>query len=288
MACTRPLNAYKSPSGKVFFTPFQGAEFIQLPCGQCIGCRLARSREWAVRCTHEAYLYDDNCFITLTYADEHLRFTPEGLPTLHRPDLTLFLKRLRKRFNHKIRYFGCGEYGSKLFRPHYHLVLFNHDFKDKSLFKSGKFPLFISNVLQELWPFGPSIVAGFSFESAAYTARYCVKKINGSSADEHYSGRVPEFSAMSRKPGLGCDFFFKYYYDIVNYDRVVSRGGHASQPPRYYDKLLSGCDLELLEANKEKRIERAKDRAVDPWRLADIDKFNLVKFNNMMRKYENG
>ena len=48
MACTRPLNAYKSPSGKIFFTPFRGAEFIQLPCGQCIGCRLAHSREWAI------------------------------------------------------------------------------------------------------------------------------------------------------------------------------------------------------------------------------------------------
>ncbi|MCK6804095.1 MULTISPECIES: rolling circle replication-associated protein [Enterobacter cloacae complex] len=258
---------------------------MQVPCGQCIGCRLARSREWAVRCTHEAYLYDDNCFITLTYDNEHLPYSESGLPTLHRPDLTLFLKRLRKRFKHKIRYFGCGEYGSKLARPHYHLVLFNHDFADKVLFKSGKFPLFISAALQELWPHGHSIVAGFSFESAAYTARYCVKKINGEKAEEHYQDRVPEFSCQSLKPGLGYQFFIRYYDDIVYQDRVISRGGKSSQPPRYYDKLLSGCDLELLQLNKERRQEKVT--AVDPWRLADIDKFNLIKFNNMMRKYEN-
>ncbi|WP_209439235.1 rolling circle replication-associated protein [Intestinirhabdus alba] len=286
MACTRPLNAYQTASGKVFFTPSRDSVFIQLPCGQCVGCRLARSREWAVRCMHEAFMYEENCFITLTYADQHLPFTENGLPTLKRDDLTLFLKRLRKRFNHKIRYFGCGEYGSKLARPHYHLVLFNHDFADKVLFKSGKFPLFVSGVLQELWPFGHSIVAGFSFESAAYTARYCVKKINGDKADAHYQDRVPEFSCMSLRPGIGYDFFIEYYDDIVNHDKVVSRGGRAQQPPRYYDKLLSGCDLELLQANKARRKANAKP--LDPWRLADLDKFNLIKFNNMMRKYENG
>lgn len=287
MTCTRPINAYQSGSGKVFFTPFVGAKFIQLPCGQCVGCRLARSREWAVRCVHEAYMYEDNCFITLTYSDESLPHTSDGLPTLFRKDITLFLKRLRKRFNHKIRYFGCGEYGDKLFRPHYHLILFNHDFKDKRLYKTGKFPLFNSDVLRELWPHGHSVIASFSFESAAYTARYCVKKINGKQADSHYDGRLPEFSVMSLKPGLGSDFFFKFYHDIVDHDKVISRGGRSHQPPRYYDKLLSGCDVELLEANKAKRVERAKDRAVDPWRLADIDKFNLIKFKNMMRSYEN-
>lgn len=286
MACTRPLNAYKTPSGKVLFTPHPDSSFIQLPCGQCIGCRLARSREWAIRCTHEAFMFDDNCFITLTYDNEHLPYSENGLPTLHREDLTLFLKRLRKRFKHKIRYFGCGEYGSKLARPHYHLVLFNHDFADKVLFKSGKFPLFISDTLRELWPHGHSIVAGFSFESAAYTARYCVKKINGEKAEEHYQDRVPEFSCMSLKPGIGYQFFIRYYDDIVNQDKVISRGGRASQPPRYYDKLLSGCDLELLQLNKERR--QANANAVDPWRLADLDKFNVIKFNNMMRKYENG
>jgi len=283
MACTKPLNAYKMPSGKkIFFTPFLGCEFVQLPCGQCIGCRLARSREWAVRCTHEAQLYEDNCFITLTYSDEYLPLNA----SLRRKDLTDFFKRLRKRFSHTIRYFACGEYGTKFARPHYHAILFNHDFADKRLYKSGKFPLFNSQTLSETWPFGHSVVAGFSFESAAYTARYCVKKVTGKNADDHYGDRTPEFSAMSLKPGIGYDFFMKYYEDIVNYDRVVSRGGKESKPPRYYDKLLSGCDVELLERNKAKRALNVE--VLDPWRLADLDKFNILKFESMIRKYENG
>jgi hypothetical protein len=283
MACTRPLNAYRSAvTGKVLFRPFSGCEFISLPCGQCIGCRLERSRDWAVRCVHESKLWKENCFITLTYNNENL----PAHSSLVRQDLTKFFKRLRKRYNHQIRYFACGEYGDKLHRPHYHAILFNHDFQDKFLFQNGKFPLYISPALNEIWPFGHSVVAGFSFESAAYTARYCVKKITGKDAREHYGDRLPEFSAMSRRPGIGHDFFYKYYDDIVNYDTVVTRNGVICRPPRYYDKLLSGCDVELLEKHKEKRISNAQ--ILEPERLRDLDRFNEIKFSQMMRKYENG
>lgn len=283
MSCTRPLNAFRSAgSGKIYFQPFRGSECIQLPCGQCIGCRLERSRDWAVRCTHEAQMYEKNCFLTLTYSNENL----PANNSLHRPDLTKFFKRLRKKYPHSIRYFACGEYGEKLQRPHYHVILFNHDFDDKQLFQNGKFPLYVSAELSQLWPLGHSIVAGFSFESAAYTARYCVKKITGSAAAEHYGDRSPEFSAMSRRPGIGYEFFIRYYNDIVNYDEVVTRDGVICKPPRYYDKLLSGCDVELLESHKQARVDSANP--FDPYRLQQLDKFNVLKFNNMMRKYENG
>lgn len=283
MACTRPLNAYKSPSGKIFFTPFRGATFTQVPCGQCIGCRLTHSRDWATRCVHEAHMHDRNCFLTLTYSDENL---PEN-STLVRKHLTDFLKRYRKAVDPvKLRYFGCGEYGSKLSRPHYHLIIFGHDFDDKLLYKQGKFPLYNSALLSSLWPFGFSVLAGFSFESAAYVARYCVKKITGAKAEEHYGSRIPEFSAMSRMPGIGYEFFIRFYDDIVNSDACIGRGGRQIKPPRYYDKLLSGCDLEKLESNKLNRQLNAN--IVDPWRLRDVDKFNLIKFQRMMRKLENG
>ena len=286
MACTRPLNGWMSPSGGQWkSTPFHGAVPSQVPCGQCIGCRLNRSRGWAVRGQCEASLYAHNCFITLTYADENLHYTPSGLPNLFRRDVTLFLKRLRFKFPHKIRYFGCGEYGKKFSRPHYHLVLFNHDFDDKILWRAGKFPLFVSDTLMELWPHGHSVVAGVSFESIAYTARYCCKKINGQQADEHYQDREPEMLFCSRNPGIGYDWFLKYYEDVVNSDRIISRGGRAVQPPRVFDKWLAGCDYEKLLENKARRIELAS--FVDPWRLSDLDRFNQVKFNNMMREYEN-
>ena len=108
MACTRPLNCFKTPPGRVVFSPTAGDVPFQVPCGKCIGCRLEHSRSWAVRCVHEAYMYENNCFVTLTYDDEHLPLTGDGLATLQRNDLTLFLKRLRKRYSHKIRYFGRG------------------------------------------------------------------------------------------------------------------------------------------------------------------------------------
>jgi hypothetical protein len=286
MPCTRPLNGWMSPNGGQWrTTPNPGDVPSQVPCGRCMGCRLNRSRGWAVRGQCEAALYESNCFITLTYSDENLHYTPSGLPNLHRRDITLFLKRLRKT-GAKFRYFGCGEYGSKFQRPHYHLVLFNHDFHDKVLFRAGQFPLYVSDTLQRLWPHGHSVVAGVSFESIAYTARYCCKKVNGAQADEHYQDREPEMLFCSRRPGIAYDWFIKYYDDVVNFDKIISRGGRAVQPPRVFDKWLSGCDYELLLRNKERRIELAK--FVDPWRLSDLDRFNDIKFKQMMRSYENG
>jgi hypothetical protein len=236
---------------------------------------------------HEAQMWEENCFITLTYDEESL---PAG-GTLVRKHFTDFMKRLRKCFSGRtIRYFGCGEYGSKFLRPHYHIILFNLDFEDKRLYKHGDFPLFNSDTLQRLWPMGHAVIGALSFESASYTARYCVKKINGKNAESHYNGRIPEFSAMSTKPGIGAAFFYKYYEDIVNYDQVVTRGGRISRPPRYYDKLLSGCDLELLERNKISRIDNAalRNSDLDPWRLQDLDRHSFLKFKQMIRKYENG
>lgn len=136
--------------GEDFFTPSRGAKFIQLPCGQCIGCRLAHSRDWATRCVHEAHMHDHNCFITLTYSPENL---PEG-GTLVRKHFTDFMKRLRKALSVddiSIRFFGCGEYGSKLERPHYHAIIFGYDFPDKTLHKAGRFNLFRSSLLERCW-----------------------------------------------------------------------------------------------------------------------------------------
>lgn len=291
MPCTSPLKAWRSHSGNIVFhcslREEKTFEKLSLPCGQCIACRLARSREWAVRCTHEAQMHEANSFITLTYRDEDLPWSEYGYPTLDPRDVTLFLKRLRKEISpRKIRYFGCGEYGTKFNRPHYHLVIFGYDFPDKSLFRSGKFDLFISELLQKCWPFGHSVVAGFSFESAAYTARYCVKKINGPDASEHYHDRVPEYSMSSNRPGIGATFFERFSKDIIFEDKVISRGGKASKPPRYYDKLLGRMDPELLERNKQRRKDDLVE--VDETRLKQLEKFNFLKFHKMMRKYEEG
>jgi len=164
MPCFYPIPAWRAqtvhPSTRkrgIVFNPRDGfADMaLKVPCGQCIGCRLERSRQWAIRCLHESGLHERNCFITLTYDDEHL---PEG-GTLVKQDWQLFIDRLRKRFRTKVRYFHCGEYGEQTRRPHYHAILFGHDFDDKTLWKRNHGnPLYRSKSLERLWPHGYSSI----------------------------------------------------------------------------------------------------------------------------------
>ena len=168
-------------------------------CGQCVGCRLERSRQWAIRCVHESQMHEQNCFITLTYSDE---FLPENgsLQLKHFQD---FMKRLRFHVGGGIRFFHCGEYGEENGRPHHHAIIFNHDFADKKVWKTNNgVVLYRSKILEELWPYGFATVGCVSFESAAYVARYITKKVNGDMADSHYLGREPEYITMSRRPGV--------------------------------------------------------------------------------------
>ena len=144
MPCYHPLSAYhivpqsgNDFRGEISFPePKTNLQYhqVNLPCGQCVGCRLERSRQWAMRCVHESQLYEKNCFITLTYNND---FIPPGntLVVKHFQD---FMKRLRKKYGDGIRFFHCGEYGEKTGRPHYHAILFNHDFDDKYYWRTTK------------------------------------------------------------------------------------------------------------------------------------------------------
>lgn len=266
MSCYHPLHAYKAKSEDVQKTliTFQRNESwkgdrVELPCGQCIGCRLDRAKMWAVRCVHEASLYDENCFITLTYNDENL---PEN-GSLCLRDFQLFMKKLRKQNSEKkIRFFHCGEYGSELSRPHYHALLFNHDFPDKKPFsKNGGYWTYTSGTLSELWPKGFSIVAGLSLESAGYVARYSLKKVTGEKAKDHYGILAPPYATMSRRPGIGKKWFDKYSGDVYPADRVIINGSY-SRPPRYYDGLFDKKDRSayaLVKLEREKNEKFVSD-----------------------------
>lgn len=259
---------------------------LTLPCGNCIGCRLERSRQWAIRCTHEASLYEDNCFITLTYSPEHL---PSDV-SLKKEHLQLFIKKLRFKFSDvKIRFFGCGEYGENFGRPHYHLCLFNFDFKDKLLWKSFKgFKYYTSSVLEDLWGKGHCIVGDLTFESAAYVARYCTKKITGEKAEEHYQGKIPEFAHMSLKPGIGYEWIKKFgETDVFPRDEVIVRG-FKSKPPRYYDKIFEEIDPEGFDLVKERRKERALEKEDDNThrRLLVKEKCQSARMKQLIRQLE--
>lgn len=301
MPCFRPLDAWQAVSpnanGKrpVAFEPsvhFQN--YVQVPCGQCVGCRLERSRQWAMRCVHEASLYRDNCFLTLTYDDQHLPF--DG--SLRKRDFQLFMKRFRKKCGSNIRFFHCGEYGEKTRRPHYHACIFNYDFPDKVLYniRDGN-RLFISPILSGLWPFGFSTIGALTFETAAYTARYIMKKVTGDGAEDHYTvvdpntGEVyelqPEYTTMSRRPGIGAEWYKRFKSDVYPSDEVVIRG-QKMKPPKFYDKLLDKANAGLFEIIKEDRIEgmRKHEDEVTPERLAVRERVQLERAKRLVRNVE--
>lgn len=304
MPCLFPLQASFSvrPDGKkdISFSsaaaelfrqgvkPVAGS-YLSLPCGRCMGCRLERSRQWAVRIMHEAQLYEDNCFVTLTFDEKHLR---EQCPTgsLDRSHMQKFLKRLRRRFDHPVRTYYCGEYGERLGRPHYHACLFNCDFADKAFWSmSGGFRYYTSEVLSDLWPFGHSVISDLTFDSAAYVARYCTKKIVGKEAADHYQGRLPEFGQASLRPGIGSGWLDRYgASDVFPLDEVVVRGVKC-KPPRYYDKRLERDDPVRYEALKRARAERAEVKADDNSfrRLLVKQKCLEARFSKLIRKLEN-
>lgn len=218
-------------------------ESFRVPCGQCIECRLKQSREWAIRCVHEASLHEESWFATMTLAEEYL---PPDL-SLDRRLFPLFMKKLRKRFG-KVRYFHAGEYGEDNGRPHYHALLFGlrlADVRQCGISRSG-YPVFESEALSDVWAQGIVQLGRVSFESAQYVARYCVKKYRGREDGkpdygivDHSTGcwvpRTPEYVTMSRNPGLGKGWWQKYRSEVYRDDAVPVRGGEMG-PPRYYDK----------------------------------------------------
>lgn len=298
MACFHPLEAWRDDAGTITFDSRKAVGFVlKLPCGQCVGCRLERSRQWAMRCVHEASLYEDNCFITLTYSEKFL--PADG--SLNKKHFQLFMKKLRARFvERRIRFFHCGEYGAKYRRPHYHALLFNFDFADKRMFKvvNGN-RLYTSDDLARCWTFGFSSIGSVTFESAAYVARYIMKKVTGDPAEDHYRGvhsetgeltnLLPEYTTMSRRPGIGRDWFDRFRGDVFPGDDLIMRG-RSMRPPRFYDCLYERDEPDDMARIKVDRVRagyRMKDDCT-PERLAVREKCAELSLDRLPRGIEDG
>lgn len=272
MPCYRPVTAFKpAAGGPVSFSEVKDSREIKVKCGQCIGCRLERQQMWAIRCMVEAKCHERNSFVTLTYNEEN--YPQHG--SLNYRHVQLFLKRLRKRCG-PFRYFVAGEYGEELNRPHYHALLFGLDFSDKSRCNSicSLHPIYRSSTLEELWKHGFSSIGDVTFSSARYVATYCVKKINGPLAEDHYkrvipeTGEIvdlePEFAHMSLKPGIGAKWLEAYWRDLyVTGHNAVIVDGKKKAIPRYFDKLMEKLDPALMEEVDFDRFKRAEIHASD-------------------------
>lgn len=294
MPCYSPLSAYRLGCGSISFSERGGsAEPLQLPCGKCLGCQLERARQWAVRCTHEAQLHLQNCFVTLTYSDENL---PQD-NSLNHEHFQKFMKRLRKKFpNQTIRFLMCGEYGDNTKRPHYHACLFGVDFDDKKPYSKSKGNLiYESQLLETLWGHGFCTVAPFSPKTAGYTARYAIKAAANGVVKSHnslldvatgeYVPVKPPYLKCSLRPGIGALWFDKFETDVTNSDHVVINGT-PQLPPRYYDKLLKRKNPLLLDDAKIKREHDAYPKRPDnvPSRLAVKLAVKKAQTNVLTRK----
>lgn len=239
-------------------------------------------------------MHDQNCFITLTYDNDHVPY--DG--GLHYDHFQRFMKRLRKAVGVKVRFYMCGEYGENYGRPHFHACLFGFNFADRVPFKrtGSGFVVYRSKVLEGLWPYGFSSVADFSFETAAYVARYVMKKITGQAGERHYEvvdsmtgeifNRTPEFCRMSLRPGIGAGWFERYgMTDVVPRDAVVINGVEATVP-RYYDKLLKRRDPLLhgeIKAQRELDNYLRRDDNTDE-RLAAKERVARARLSFLKRE----
>lgn len=300
MPCYKPVPAWKSKQANasglrsLVFSENQGIDGtrIDIPCGGCIGCRLDRAAEWQARLIHESKTHVLSCFLTLTYDDQHL---PLG-GTLVKKHFQDFMKRLRKSTGGGIRFFACGEYGETTRRPHYHALIFGHDFADKRQYSKGAKGdvLYNSQVLNQLWGHGNCLIGAVSPDSCGYVARYIMKKVRGQLAEEHYknvdtkTGEIipilPEYIHMSTRPAIGLNFYEKFKDEIIQSDFVLVKG-KKRKTPRYYDKRLKQENPDLYEEIKFVRSQKALDRKADntDQRLADREEVKLASIKPLKR-----
>lgn len=259
MPCFHPKVGYRRKDGG--FTEnvreSDGGALLTVRCGGCLDCLGRRVSDYSVRVVHEAQFFEESSFSTLTYSDEHL---PLGGSLCSR-DLQLFFHRLRKAVLPKrVRFFCCGEYGGRLFRPHYHVVVFGHAFEAGDVVRrTGEgFLVRRSPELEKLWPFGMSETGPLVRSSGDYVAKYIIKDLYGGLCEDDFlkwtdpgTGEVlvreRAFVRSSRRPGLGARWRDEFRSDWFDHGFVVVDG--AKRPvPEYYVRGLNAVDRDDFEA----------------------------------------
>ncbi|WNK13917.1 MAG: replication initiator protein [Microvirus sp.] len=248
MPCHHPIPAWRNAAGTLTLreprSELPSAEYLRLPCGTCLGCRLSRAREWALRCSLELSLHDHACWTTLTYDDAHLP------PTLDKSHLSGFIKRLRARVEPaRIRFFASGEYGERTARPHYHAILYG---------------VSDSPHIPAAWPFGFARVDPLTPAAIAYVAGYCAKKVGwklelGERVDPT-TGEVyeyqPPFLLMSRNPGIAG----AHRSTPSAWRRHAVYSGQLIPAPRYlHESWLNSATTDDISKLKEEKALSATD-----------------------------
>lgn len=300
MTCFKPKVVYEYTLGdgtkKLSFAKtkphYSNVRELKLPCRWCIGCRQDKADSWKVRIVHEAQMHgDNNIFLTLTYAPEHL--PPGG--TLVKSHFRKFIKALRQGTGEKIRYYMAGEYGSVNLRPHYHVILFNFRPLDEKVWAIRKGnQCYRSPSIEKHWTFGTSEYGLVTPASARYVSGYILKKLTGDIAEEHYrrpcplTGEygyvIPEYNNMSLRPGIGSKWYEKHYRSVFPDDFIII-DEKKHKVPEYYIQLLKKNHPLFYEHIRNERREKAQAYNPDntPERLADREACAQAKYKQKER-----
>lgn len=242
-----------------------------IPCGHCVGCSTDISKSWMNRMVLEKEVSSTSYFLTITYDEEHL---PSD-HMLKKNHLDKFIKDIRNYFKNNydydnIRYYACGEYGSKTARPHYHMIVYNLPLTSleyeilglgkgvKCLFKTvgmsvDNEPLYQFDFLNNIWKKGFVVVGKVTSKSCGYVARYVnkkrMKKLPNWLLEKQ--GIVPEFNCMSRMPGIGEEYYHQNYLKILDNNLNFYIDGQLMSVGRYFEKFLDKFHPEEMERYKK-------------------------------------
>lgn len=261
--------------------------FIEIPCGKCIGCRLDYAKVWSERCLAEMKYHKNAYFLTLTYDDDHLPYNlldtvgPDQaaalVNTLRAKDLQDFWKRLRKNTGQKIMYFACGEYGSKTWRPHYHAIVYDLKLDDLVLWSKNDYnqPLYRSERLEFCWHNGMVIVGEATKESIEYVARYTCKKAFDQMREIHIeeNNMEPEFIRMSRRPAIGRQYYLDNYQYMNHFGHAYIgdvNGSNYISNNRYFKKLREWSDPDDMIQDRKKVFKKIEE--INELRKSQTDK----------------
>lgn len=254
-------------------------DLIAVPCGKCEECLKANARAWSIRILQEAKQYKNNYFITFTYDDEHLPL----YGSLVKDEISNFNKKLktylqRNNCNSDFRFYAVGEYGSQTFRPHYHVIYFNLDLPDIKLWRKNDLGDFIfkSSFLEKVWCKGQIEIGSVSVESASYVARYCDKKKKNLTKEDLENMKLfhlePEFSRMSRRPGIGANYIEQLVNNIKNGCYKIQYKNNNFSIPKFYSKKFE----DLLSAEEFKAFKDYNDLIANDFTYRNIQLSNIV------------
>lgn len=236
--CLFPINAQRQESGRPKLC-LEGD--LRLPCGTCTECLKKRSMEWALRAKHEISLHTQNCFLTLTYDDDHL---PSHL--IVKSDFQKLLKKLRKK--HKLRYMVSYEYGTHTYRPHMHAIIFGYS-PDNQIFlkntKKGE-AIYTSKEITKHWDYGFHSIGTANEKTAYYIASYSLKGKKHEFFDPQGEWiTVKDSMNSSKNPAIGLEYLKQNKQQLVDSGQIL---------PRYYLKILAKIAPDLLQQYEDKTI----------------------------------